>query len=140
MSDALQQFNAHQEDVRRRADSLVRAMFLLSGGALTVSIGIFTKQEALPLSPGFASVLSYSWWSLFLSILLLVLCLVAIISRDYAFGERWRRAIDRPGSDEPGQLIWPEILIWSLAVGGLVTFSIGMLGLAWVATGLVKGM
>lgn len=137
MPNTLQQFNAHQEDVRRRADSLVRAMFLLSGGALTVSIGIFTSQAAPALEPEFACVLRWSWWSLFSSILLLVSCLVAIIARDYAFGERWRSALEVPGNPGPRPLVWPEVVIWGLALGGFAAFASGMLGLAWVATGLV---
>ncbi|WP_018862962.1 MULTISPECIES: hypothetical protein [unclassified Thioalkalivibrio] len=137
MSDELQQFNAHQEDVRRRADSLARAMFLLSGGALTVSIGIFTNHAAPQLEPELACVLRGSWWSLVSSILLLIFCLIAIIARDYAFGERWRSAMDAPEKGAPRQFLWPEIVIWALGLVAVAAFTLGMLGLARVATGLL---
>jgi hypothetical protein len=42
MADSLELFNSHQEDVRRRVDSLGKAILILAGGTLTVSIEIFT--------------------------------------------------------------------------------------------------
>ena len=54
MADNLELFNAHQEDVRRRADSLAKSIFVLSGGTLTVSIGVFTGSSAPDLTSGLA--------------------------------------------------------------------------------------
>lgn len=60
MTTDLELFNAHQEDVRRRADSLSRAIFLLAGGTLTlsisisISISIFTSDK----TPEFSNTLS----------------------------------------------------------------------------------
>jgi len=44
---SLEQFNTHQQDIRARTDSLARAVFVLSGGALSISIGIFAKVNNL---------------------------------------------------------------------------------------------
>jgi len=69
MAGDLELFNAHQEDVRRRADSLAKAIFVLSGGTLTVSIGIFTGGSAPELTTDLLCVLKASWWSLFFAII-----------------------------------------------------------------------
>jgi len=44
MADEWELFSAHQEDVRRRLDSLVRAVFVLANGMLAISIGIFVNS------------------------------------------------------------------------------------------------
>lgn len=137
MSSELEQFNAHQEDVRRRVDSLARSIFILSGGALTLSIGLFTGGKIQLEDQALLECLSLSWWALFLSITLLTVDLVAIIIRDYDFGERWRRQLD--GGPGVVHRKWLEWLIVSLAGLGIVAFLTGMLGLAWVATSYVGG-
>ncbi len=136
MADNLELFNSHQEDVRRRADSLVRAIFILAGGTLTLSIGIFTKATAPKLNETLACILKGSWWSLFIAIVLFVLALATIIARDYAFGEKWRMQINGK-LNETSRPVWVEVVIWSFAILGLISFLFGLLGQAYVATSLV---
>lgn len=78
MADENEQFNAHQADLRGRADSLVRAIFVLAGGSLTVSIGFFSGSSRALLSEDLIPILQASWWGLFISILSLASSLVAI--------------------------------------------------------------
>lgn len=138
MADENEQFNAHQADVRGRADSLVRAIFVLAGGSLTVSIGFFSGSSRELLSEDVIPILQASWWGLFASILTLASSLVAIIARDYAFGERWRQQIDGKRRDAPNDPGWCEWLIWILAATGFACFILGMVGLAYVASATVS--
>lgn len=138
MADENEQFNAHQADVRGRADSLVRAIFVLAGGSLTVSIGFFSGSSRELLSEDLIPILQASWWGLFASILSLASSLVAIIGRDYAFGERWRQQIDGKWRDAPNDPGWCEWLIWILAATGFACFILGMVGLAYVASATVS--
>lgn len=138
MAEEYEQFNAHQEDLRRRADSLVRAVFVLSGGALTVSIGLFGGSSRLQLSQDLIPILQASWWGLFASILCLASSLFMIIVRDHAFGERWRQKLYGSREDAPNDPGWRELLIWVLAIIGYVSFLLGMLGLAYVASAEVS--
>lgn len=137
MATKLEIFNAHQEDVRRRADSLARAIFILAGGTLTLSIRIFTGHEAPHLSADLICALKVSWWALFLSIVFLVLALTAIIARDYAFGERWRKKLNGENVDASGSPTAVEVVIWLLAIIGLLGFLVGLLGQAYVAGNLL---
>ena len=130
-------FNAHQEDVRRRADSLCRAVFVLDGGTLTVSIGIFTRASAPELPQSLSLALMGSWWFLFASIICGAIALFVIILRDYLLGERWRKKLlghDEDASGEPGTF---DSVIWAVGVLCIVGFIIGMLGQAYVATSLL---
>ncbi|MFB4202647.1 hypothetical protein ACEZHJ_02465 [Arhodomonas sp. KWT2] len=133
----LEIFNAHQEDVRRRADSLVRAIFILAGGALTLSITIFTNEKAPELNPDLLCSLKMSWWALFLSIVFLVLALTTIIARDYAFGERWRKQLNGENVDAPGSPTFVEVVVWVLSILGLLGFVSGLLGQAYVASNVL---
>jgi hypothetical protein len=136
----LEMFNEHQQDVRSRTDSLVKAVFVLSGGALTVSIGVFLKSNRLPLNELSLMALKCSWWFLFTTIVCGVAMLSTIIIRDYRFGERWRNSLrgdlNKNTSGKPGKL---EFLIIILGVVGVSSFVLGMLGLAYVATETVIG-
>lgn len=140
MADESEQFNAHQADLRGRADSLVRAIFVLAGGSLTVSIGFFSRSSRELLHEDLIPILQASWWSLFVAILSLASSLVAIIVRDYAFGERWRQKIDGKRQDAPNGPGWHESLIWILAATGFACFIFGMIGLAYVASGTVSNV
>ncbi len=137
MTNELELFNSHQEDVRRRADSLARAIFVLAGGTLTVSIGIFTSDSAPAFSSDLSCVLKGSWWALISSIVFLVLALTMIIARDYAFGERWRKRINGLNIDISGSPTFVEVVIWLLALFGLFCFLLGLLGQAYVATNVL---
>ncbi|WP_296592434.1 hypothetical protein [Methylophaga sp.] len=137
MATNLELFNAHQEDVRRRADSLARAVFILAGGTLTLSITIFTGEKASGLNLDHLYALKVSWWALFLSIVFLVLALTTIIARDYAFGERWRRQLSGEEVDASGCPTFVDVIIWGLSVVGLLSFLLGLLGQAYVASNLL---
>ena len=138
MADELELFSAHQEDVRRRLDSLVRAVFVLANGMLAISIGIFVNSPKFVLSPYLLCVLRLSWWALFVAIVALVLTLSVIILRDYLLGERWRKKVCY-GSDVnmSGQPTLIEYFIIAFAVIGLLSFIAGVFGLAFVSTNML---
>lgn len=137
MATDLELFNAHQEDVRRRADSLARAIFVLAGGTLTLSITIFTGEKAPELNTDLMCALKVSWWALFISIVFLVLTLTTVIARDYTFGERWRKKLNGENVDASGNPALIEVIIWALAIAGLLTFLVGLLGQAYVASNVL---
>lgn len=137
MADSLELFNSHQEDVRRRADSLAKAIFILAGGTLTVSIGIFTGSSAPLLTYELSCVLKASWWALIFAIIFLILTLSTIIARDYVFGERWRKQLDGHEIDVIGKPTLVEAVIWVFAILGILAFIGGLLGQAYVASKMV---
>lgn len=137
MASDNEQFNAHQTDVRQRVDSFAKALFILSGGTLTVSIGIFTSPGAPNLETCLNDLIKISWWSLFVAIICLVLTLFAIIARDYATGERWRKKIKSKSDEDIEGPAWVDAVIWILGILGLLAFLVGMLLQAFVATSVL---
>jgi hypothetical protein len=132
---SLEQFNLHQQDVRSRTDSLAKAVFVLSGGALSISIGIFSSNKNI--TDCAASILKFSWWSLTTTIISLVIMLFIVIARDYAFGERWRKLLDNKieSADKSNTVV--DTFIWILAIIGLIAFIVGFIGLAFTASSVV---
>lgn len=137
MSNQLEQFNAHQQDTSNRGLALARAILLIAGGALSISIGIFAKSDDLDLTDFSIKALQYSWFALFGAILFLITSLVIIIARDYSFGERWRDVRQGKKSELRERVVWVEVLIWATAIAGYLLFIFGMLGLAVVASSAV---
>ena len=133
---SLEQFNIHQQDVRVRTDSLARAIFVLSGGALSISIGVFAKITNL--SESAISVLKLSWCSLTFTIISYVMMLFIIIGRDYFFGERWRAQLDGKIENVVSDNLIVDRIIWVFAILGLLSFLVGYIGLAYVATSVIN--
>lgn len=138
MASDIEMFNQHQQDARNRFDSLVRAVFVISSGALTISIGIFLNRDASEISKCTILVLQISWWLLFVTIILGVLSLYGVLMRDSNFGELWRNEINGQDLDVSGKPGKFELVIRVIAHLGLLSFIFGMLGLAYVATATVS--
>lgn len=135
MDKDLELFNQHQEDLRGRTDSLAKAMFVLAGGALTVSIGLFMSKERLPVSDYAISVLQVSWWLLFVSIMSGVLSLSIMILRDYFLGERWRRKNEgEPNMDVSGRPGVYDAFLFLFSFTAVLSFIGGFGCLAYVST------
>ncbi|QCU89310.1 hypothetical protein [Thiomicrorhabdus sediminis] len=132
---SLEQFNAHQQDVRNRADSLTKAIFILSGGALSISIGLFINNQEIPQN--ITSILGYSWWSLTTAIISLTIMLFLVIARDYLFGERWRKELSGLIDNANKNTSVIDFFIWVLALCGLITFISGYVGLTYCAIQLI---
>lgn len=121
---SVEEFNKHQQDVRNRTDSLTKAMLVLSGGALSISIGIFLNSKPQFLI-NFVPYLQVSWGLLATTILSLVVMLFLVIARDYRFGERWRLLLD--GEYKGGvenHTPWDRA-IWVLGFLALASFVFG---------------
>lgn len=130
-------FNAHQEDTRKRAEFLAKAVFLIGGGALTLSINLFLSTNAPKLSSDYVCILRNGWWALFVSMMLFVLVLGVMLTRDYAFGERWRKKLNGQNIDVSGSPSWPDVIMWALGILAIIAFFFGLGSLAWVSSALL---
>src|SRR5665647_740545 len=83
----IDRFSAYQTDTRQRVDTLIKAIFVLSGGALTISIGVFLRHEAPQLTPRITELLQYSWYLLFFSLAAAAIVLFIMVVQGYYIGE-----------------------------------------------------
>jgi hypothetical protein len=115
-------FNRHQEDTRKRIDTISKSVLLISGGALTVSIGIFLRTDRPKLLPGLLCVLQFSWYTLFYCLIAFILVMGFMVLAAYVFGERWRRKLKGEKIDASG---WPPSLslaAWLFGITGIMLF------------------
>lgn len=144
-NEKLEAFTVHQTKVREQIESLLKSVFLLSGTALTISIGLFNSPLGLKISTEAKCALKISWGSLFVSIVVLVLSLSLITFENYRFGMRWLRLLTAAKDQRPvkadedlnddGASLTKSIEI--LLCIGILLFLMGMLGLAWAAVSIL---
>ena len=130
-------FYAFQEDARRRYDSLGRSLVLISGGALTLSIGALLQKSRLPLAPETIEIVRWAWLSLFGCIFASLGFIGASVWSQHIYAKHWEQDFygskPRPwGSSVLNRL---QILLVVLA---LFLFVGGLAGLAWAALSVVS--
>jgi hypothetical protein len=64
----MDRFTEYVSEGNKRADALAKTIFVLAGGALTISIGIFLRPDAPVLGPEQLHFLKWSWGMLFYSV------------------------------------------------------------------------
>jgi hypothetical protein len=122
-------------DTRQRIDTLVKAIFVLSGGALTISISLFLKAGAPHLTAGVASALRWSWWLLFYSLATSASLLFLMICQGYWQAWQWQKdlAADDHNIALTRLLRAVQIVNWTLGATGFVSFLLGLALLAYVS-------
>lgn len=137
---AIDRINAYQTDTRQRVDTLIKSVFILSGGALTISLGIFLRHEAPLLAPGSINLLKLSWVLLFLSLAASAIVLFIMICQGYYFGELWKIAHRTGENKTESSLVLKLLRIanWVFGTTGFISFLVGLALLACVSVSAVE--
>src|SRR5258708_4202689 len=85
---------AYRSETRQRVDTLIKAMFVLSGGALTISIGIFLRPDHPILDGRHITMLHWSWGLFVASVICSSLLMFIMICQGYYEGGMWARMIE----------------------------------------------
>lgn len=112
-------------DLRSRVDTLAKAIFLIAGGAVTLSVNLYlNKRDILCCVVAY---LKISWISLLASIVLFSFVIGFMILQGYICGEFYRAKIrNRDFSDaEPAR--WLDVISLIIGILGFVAFIVGMI-------------
>jgi hypothetical protein len=121
-------------DTRHRVDTLVKAIFVLSGGALTISISLFLKTGAPHLAIGLTSALRWSWWLLFYSLATSASLLFLMICQGYWQAWQWQKVLAGDDNVPSTRLLkFVQVVNWILGATGFVSFVLGLGLLAYVS-------
>jgi len=137
---AVDRLFGYQTETRQRVDTLIKAIFVLSGGALTISIGIFLRNEAPQLNPGLVVLLKFSWGLIFYSLVASAFVLFSMVCQGYYFAALWGRAFNS-NKNEIGTSFPLRLSIfanWFIGVTGFLAFLVGIGALACVSIGAIK--
>ena len=126
---------ASYADTRQRVDTLVKSVFVLSGGALTVSIGLFLRPGAPKFAPAAKLLLQWSWWLLFASLAASALITFVMICQGYWQGSMWERQLQGQAVRDTGTRVQRVVQVFNWLVGmtGFCSFLVGLWLLAHVA-------
>ena len=127
--------NVYQADTRQRVDTLIKSVLVLSGGALTISIGIFLREKAPHLNDELMHVLQFSWGLIFYALAASVIVTFFMICQGYYFGELWKKMLGS-GEDAISKnrvLFVSRVLNWFFGITGLIAFLAGLGALAYVS-------
>jgi hypothetical protein len=132
-------YTAHQADTRHRVDTLAKAIFVLSGGSLTVALGIFLRESAPALSPDQTLVLRVALWALFAGMAGFAVILGVMITQAYSVGSNWERQLKGQAPTLLSKRLLPvsQIFNWTVGVVAFLSFLLGLGALAWLASSIV---
>ncbi len=136
----IDRFTTYEIDTRQRVDTLIKSIFLLSGGALTISIGVFLRNEAPQLPADITQTLEWAWYLLFSSLATSSLVLFVMIIQGYYVNSLWAQ-YQKTGENklETSCLLKStRIINWVVGVGGFVAFLVGLGLLAVVSVKAVN--
>ena len=135
----IDRFSAYQADTRQRVDTLVKSIFVLSGGSLTISIGLFLREEAPTLTPRVTQLLQYSWYLLYFALAAAAIILFIMIAQGYFVGELWKKVQETGENKIETSLVLKttRIVNWFFGVTGFVSFLVGLSLLAFVSVSTI---
>jgi hypothetical protein len=100
--------HAYWAETRQRVDTLLKAILVLSGSALTISIGIFLRPNHPMLDRCHVTMLHWSWGLLFASVISCFLLMSIMICQSYFRSEIWLRNIQNKSlRAEPPPVLGP---------------------------------
>jgi FtsH-binding integral membrane protein len=130
-------WNTYLRETRSRADGLMRAALLVSGGALTLAVSAFLRPDHPSLSPELFSSLKLAWILLALSMVgVFIVSLISLASNDM-HGKRWGKWLK---DQRRGELKQPTIANWATWLIGLLAFACLSGGLAFLTYVAINGI
>lgn len=134
---AYEMWNSYLRDTRSRVDGLIRAVLLVAGGALTLSVGAFLRGDHPLLTLDQLCTLKWAWGLLTLSMVgVLSVALISLASSDL-HGKRWGIWLK---NKQRGELKQPKIAPWAAWGVGLLAFGCLIVGLELLARVAVNGV
>src|SRR5690606_1925715 len=124
--EVLEQNHEEWERIRARADSLANAIFLISGGALSVSISVMiSAKNSGVISETASSITTNGWYCLLASIILFLVLKIHMIAQAFLLHER-TTFIDKNNGLLNG-------IAWLCGLSGFGTFTWGLVQLVRAA-------
>lgn len=117
--------NASFRDVRSRVDTLAKSVFLIAGGAVTLSINLYlNKKDVLSCISAY---LKISWVSFLISMGLFSIVLGLLIIQGYKCGEFYREKIRNCDKSDAEPSRWLDRVALYVGIVGFIAFLVGMI-------------
>jgi hypothetical protein len=130
-------YHEYDKNVRARVDTIAKGIYLIGGGALTLSIGIFTRPDRPILDLSNIILLKISWGSLFLSVTSLMLVQLILLIRMSAYSAAWGKKLKKEPTTLPNQ-VGSEIAAWGFGLLGFGACILGLFLLSFVSVSVLN--
>jgi hypothetical protein len=111
--------NEDWREIRSRADSIANAVFLVAGGALSLSISIILDKKSEPfITPAVAQLASQAWYFMLASVILFLLVKAHLVLQAFLLQVATEFVNRRNG--------WLNSVGWVLGIIGLGCFAWGL--------------
>lgn len=125
--DSLEQNHEEWERIRARVDSLANAVFLIAGGALSVSISVMVSAKKSGVVPEAASSIATTGWFCLLAAIILFVTL-----KVHMIGQAFLLHVKTEVADKNNSLL--NSLGWFWGIGGFAMFVWGLMQLVRAAS------
>jgi len=124
---SIEQNNEDWKEIRSRVDSIANTIFLLAGGALSLSISVIVSNKSKDyITAQVSDVASTSWYLLLFSILIFLFLKTFLVFQAYLLqtntklADKWNTKLN--------------VLGWIVGIAGLVCFLAGMIQIVRAAS------
>jgi heme/copper-type cytochrome/quinol oxidase subunit 2 len=113
------------KEIRGRVDSIANALFLVAGGALSVSIAVLLGKDGPKIPESAKFLITVSWYLLLYAVVAFVFIKGILVVQAY-----------KSNANTPNRASWHRVTTWAnwlLGISGLIVFALGMFLLVRVA-------
>ena len=127
-------FNNHVMEFRARIDTLLKSIFLISGGILSITIGTFLSGKTPSVPQASLTSIQYAWYFLSFSIIAALTTMFLLIIAQAQTGSEWKTIIntDSQGVQVIQNPIWFRVIMWLI---GVLSFICCVIGIVYIAYG-----
>lgn len=132
-----QLYNEYIKELRGRIDGFVKSILLVSGGALTLSAGLFLRQDKPTIYAELIPTLKNSWASFGFSIALMFLLILLTLIFGYRHERRWAAMLEGRAQSVTQPPVIESVVLSVVGLIGVVSFFCGLWSMIYVARNML---
>ncbi|MDO6467749.1 hypothetical protein Q4498_06435 [Neptunomonas phycophila] len=141
-NEYLERKSAFRIDYRQRLDLFAKTVLVTTGGALTISMTLFLKEDAPSLSPEQLSKLTQVWFALLYTLASFSTGMFITVLQGFYVNSNWTNKLPLGDDQISGNLLMKviRVVILLLGITGFGAFIYGLCSLGFVATEVIETM
>lgn len=120
--------SSHGIEFRARIDTLIRSLFLISGGVLSITIGAFISGKPPAIPKEALNSIVYAWYSLSFSIITALITMFLLIIAQAQTTSKWEEQLvtNSLGKEIIHNPMWLKAVMWIIGIFSFVSCIVGL--------------
>jgi len=133
-------FNNFAMDFRSRVDSLIKSIFLISGGVLSITIGAFISKKPPVITQEVLHSIQCAWFNLSFSIIAALTTMFLLIVAQAQTATKWRVKIETnaEGLQVINNPVWFRVIMWVVGITAFISCITGLIYITYGAGQLLS--